>query len=154
MLKGESAQSHNIVGTVHPMHWNWAPGKNCKLLTTFTTRLTTHSYSCIMDPLVYHGHHFGHTVHTLCNIHTLLTNGILQLVELANRPAESFTAKSVSFCPQTWLSCSYWRYPTREHHEHDVFLLLLQSVPGLEEHLLNGSKEDFTHIGELICPSL
>jgi len=85
---------------------------------------------CLTDPLVHHGRHFGRTVHALCNIHTLLTNGILRLVELADRPEESFTAE--------------------ERREHRVFLSLLQSVPGLEERLMNGSEEDFTHVGELL----
>jgi hypothetical protein len=43
------------------------------------------------DPLVHHGRHFGRTVHVLCCVHTLLTNGILREVELADEPEESFS---------------------------------------------------------------
>jgi hypothetical protein len=43
------------------------------------------------DPLVHHGRHFGCTVHALCRVHTLLTNGILREVELADEPEESFS---------------------------------------------------------------
>ncbi|KAF8219614.1 hypothetical protein L208DRAFT_1338945 [Tricholoma matsutake] len=50
-------------------------------------------HSTLTDPLVHHGHHFGRTIHALCHVHTLLMNGILREVELADRPDESFTAE-------------------------------------------------------------
>jgi hypothetical protein len=31
------------------------------------------------DPLVHHGRHFGRTVHALCSISALLSNGILRM---------------------------------------------------------------------------
>jgi hypothetical protein len=31
------------------------------------------------DPLVHHGRHFGRTVHTFCNINTLIANGLLRM---------------------------------------------------------------------------
>jgi hypothetical protein len=43
------------------------------------------------DPLVHHSRHFGHTVHALCRVHTLITNGILHEAELADQPEESFS---------------------------------------------------------------
>jgi len=46
------------------------------------------------DPLVHHGRHFGRTVHALCRVHTLFTNGILREVELADQPEESFSNES------------------------------------------------------------
>jgi len=48
-------------------------------------------HSCHSDPLVSHGRHFGRTIHALCNIQTLLTNGLLRLGELAEEPEEAFT---------------------------------------------------------------
>jgi hypothetical protein len=51
--------------------------------------------SCISDPLIGHGRHFGRTVHALCNIQALLTNGILRLGEQAHEPEETFTAEYV-----------------------------------------------------------
>ncbi|KAF8240435.1 hypothetical protein L208DRAFT_1539586 [Tricholoma matsutake] len=84
----------------------------------------------LTDPLVHHGHHFGRTVHALCRIHTLLTNGILCEVELVDRPDESFTAE--------------------ERREYWVYRLLLQMVPGLEEHLLSGSEEEILHVADLV----
>jgi hypothetical protein len=53
--------------------------------------------SCIADPLIGHGCHFDHTVHTLCNIPALLTNGILHLGEQADEPEEAFTAEYVYY---------------------------------------------------------
>jgi hypothetical protein len=59
--------------------------------------MQSHSYSlscsCVADPLVHYGRHFARTVHALCNIQALLTNGLLRLGELADLPAESFTAE-------------------------------------------------------------
>ena len=49
--------------------------------------------SCTTDPLVHHGRHFGCTVHALCNVNSLLTNGLLREVELAESSDESFTAE-------------------------------------------------------------
>ena len=31
------------------------------------------------DPLVHHGQHFGHAVHTFCNLQTLLVNGLITM---------------------------------------------------------------------------
>lgn len=47
--------------------------------------------SCISDPLVHHGRHFGRTVHALCCVNALITNGILRLGELVDEPEENFT---------------------------------------------------------------
>jgi hypothetical protein len=52
--------------------------------------------SCATDPLVHHGRHFGHTVHVLCTVSTLLNNGILQMGELADHAEETFTQEYVS----------------------------------------------------------
>jgi hypothetical protein len=55
--------------------------------------------SCISDPLISHGRHFGRTVHALCNVGALLTNGILRLGEQADEPEEFFTAEYVQLTP-------------------------------------------------------
>ena len=52
---------------------------------------------CISDPLVHHGRHFGCTVHAMTKVQALLTNGLLRIIELANKPDEDFTAKYVVF---------------------------------------------------------
>ena len=40
--------------------------------------------SCLGDPLIHHGRHFGRTQHALCNIRLLVKNGILRLERLAD----------------------------------------------------------------------
>ncbi|KAF9455727.1 hypothetical protein BDZ94DRAFT_1179339 [Collybia nuda] len=85
---------------------------------------------CIGNPLVHRGCHFGRMVHALCNINALITNSILQLGELADEPEESFTAE--------------------EQQEHQIFSLLLITIPSLEEHLMTSSLEEIRFIGELI----
>ena len=47
--------------------------------------------SCTSDPLISHGCHFGRTVHGLCNVQAILTNGILHMGEQADDPDEMFT---------------------------------------------------------------
>lgn len=49
--------------------------------------------SCLANPLVHFGRHFGRTIHALCNVNALITNGLLRLGELADEPEESFTAE-------------------------------------------------------------
>jgi hypothetical protein len=52
-----------------------------------------HQFSSVTDPLVHYGRHFGWTIHALCRVHALVTNGLLREVELAERREESFTAE-------------------------------------------------------------
>jgi hypothetical protein len=107
--------------------------------------------SCGTDPLVHHGRHFGRVVHALCTVNTLLNNGILRMGELADRAEDTFTREYV-----------IWSVPifgvdspplTRERREHQVFRILLQMIPGMEDRLMEGSEEDIVHIAELVCNS-
>ena len=59
--------------------------------------------SCGTDPLVHHGRHFGHTVHALCTVSTLLNNGILRMGELADHAEETFTQEYAMISP-----CLFW----------------------------------------------
>lgn len=47
--------------------------------------------SCGTDPLVHYGRHFGRTIHALCSVSALLTNGLLRMGELEEQPADTFT---------------------------------------------------------------
>ncbi|KAI0067315.1 hypothetical protein BV25DRAFT_1911964 [Artomyces pyxidatus] len=82
------------------------------------------------DPLVHHGRHFGRTIHALANFQALITNGLLRLGELAETPDDHFTAE--------------------ERREHRIYQTLLQSVPGLEERIINGSNEEVMIVSELL----
>lgn len=53
--------------------------------------LTWEINRCISDPLVHHGRHFGRTVHALCTVSSIITNGLLRMGDLANEPDESFS---------------------------------------------------------------
>ncbi|KAF8074942.1 hypothetical protein FPV67DRAFT_1559560 [Lyophyllum atratum] len=88
------------------------------------------SIHTLTDPLVHHGRHFGRTIHALCRVHTLLTNGIMREVELADQPLESFSAE--------------------QRREYRVYRHLLEMVPGLETRLLEGSEEEMMHVADMI----
>src|ERR1700685_1125557 len=44
--------------------------------------------SCGTDPLIHHGRHFGQTVHALCSIKALITNGLLHMGKLQKTPED------------------------------------------------------------------
>ncbi|TFK34091.1 hypothetical protein BDQ12DRAFT_614041 [Crucibulum laeve] len=85
---------------------------------------------CLSDPLVHYGRHFGCTIHALCSVKAVMTNGMLRMAELQDQPDDSFT-------PQ-------------ERCEHRVFIQLLQMVPGLEERLFSGEEGEVLQAAELI----
>ncbi|KAG2048683.1 hypothetical protein BDR06DRAFT_984683 [Suillus hirtellus] len=84
----------------------------------------------LSNPLVLHGQHFGRTVFALCNYPSLLTAGILRLEELQDFPIED--------------------YPVDVWQEHRVFMELINSYPGLIDHLTNSREEDIIYVGELL----
>jgi hypothetical protein len=43
------------------------------------------------DPLVHHGRHFRHVIHSFCSVQILLTNGIVMKGELSERELETFS---------------------------------------------------------------
>ena len=61
-------------------------GRNRRLLFTVFVILSDF-YSCLSgirhssNPLVHHGHHFGRTVYAMCNVKSLIMNGLHQLEE-------------------------------------------------------------------------
>jgi hypothetical protein len=61
------------------------------MFTTFPTVMaySTDHVSSKIDPLVHHGRHFCRTVHAMCNIHALLTQSIIRVVE--QTPEEDLT---------------------------------------------------------------
>ena len=70
------------------------PRKKVCVLFSFSLTLClciTCLNSCTSDPLISHGRHFGRTVHALCNVQAILTNGILRMGEQADDPDEAFT---------------------------------------------------------------
>ncbi|KAG1809157.1 uncharacterized protein BJ212DRAFT_1448863 [Suillus subaureus] len=69
-------------------------------------------------------------VFTLCNYPALLTVGVLRLEESPDSPIED--------------------YPLDVQWEHMVFMALIDSYPGLLDHLTNGEEEDLIHVGELL----
>jgi len=82
---------------------------------------------CHTDPLVHHGRHFCRTVHALCNIDVLLTNGISRITEQAD---DDLTME--------------------EQCEQKICQALLDMIPGLQERLTTGSEDEVAIVAELI----
>jgi hypothetical protein len=51
--------------------------------------------SCFIDPLVHHGRHFGQTIHALCRVQALLTNGIIREMEMDAAGEEALSAECI-----------------------------------------------------------
>ncbi|KAG1717813.1 hypothetical protein EDB19DRAFT_1899786 [Suillus lakei] len=107
---------------------HWGPHKRCRLCLTCCnpTLLTLPQIGLHQTPWFF----MVDILVALCNYPALLTAGILQLKELQDSPIEN--------------------YPADVHQEHRVFLELVDSYPGLLDHLTNGKDEDIIHVGELI----
>jgi hypothetical protein len=77
------------------MHFNWGQEKSRMFqimpLGTFSMALTIDILRRLSDPLIHYGRHFGRTVHALCSVKALITNGLLRIGERASDPDESFT---------------------------------------------------------------
>lgn len=109
--------------------------------------LTYQQHSCIADPLIHHGRHFGRTVHALCSVHSVIVNGILRLGELADEPEESFTSEYVYL---SQLVISLFIPHSRHRRQFRVFDMLLKLIPGLEERITHGSDEETMRLAELV----
>lgn len=46
---------------------------------------------CSTDPLVHHGRHFGRSIHALCNVPSLINNGIIRMA--SDKPEEELSAQ-------------------------------------------------------------
>jgi hypothetical protein len=105
--------------------------------------------SCIADPLIHHGRHFGRTIHAMSCVLALLKNGILRMGELADEPEESFTTEYIASHLDGMTGKSYFIL-SRERREHRVFRSLLNSIPGLEERLMASTDEEVRMIADLV----
>jgi len=106
--------------------------------------------SCTSDPLIGHGRHFGRTVHALCNVRALLTNGTVRLGEQADEPEEAFTAEYVQHIYSN-LPPFHFLTNVRQRREHHVFAVLLQMVPNLEARLVEGVDKEVLSIADIVC---
>jgi hypothetical protein len=142
---------NHIVVVIKMMSFNWDLGRKRTLLSSTQPNVPYKFIlvaSCISDPLIGHGHHFGHMVHALCNIQALLMNSILCLGEQANELEELLTVEYIDspisiYCAPNCLSL-------RQRWEHCVFLELLQIVPNLETCLREGANDDAMRITNLL----
>ena len=105
--------------------------------------------SCVSDPLIHHGRHFGRTHHALCSMRVLLKNGLLRQERLATNGGNVLTIRFVVTSGLLRLrldSCIL-----REEQEHRIFQCLLQMIPSLEGRLVESSEEELRLIADLVC---
>ena len=103
---------------------------------------------------MHHGRHFCRTIHAMCNIHALLTQSIIRVVE--ELPDENLTAECVvRHLLKSHIMTSFLPPPSRsERREHKVFEELLRTIPNLEERIMTGSEEDLTEIADQVSTIL
>jgi hypothetical protein len=94
------AENNPAVSDISSLHRDDAlhlgPRKKLYALSAFlATFFFTTLARCISNPLIGHSRHFCRTVHALCNIKALLTNGLLLLGEQADEADEAFAAEYV-----------------------------------------------------------
>jgi hypothetical protein len=107
--------------------------------------------SCVSDPLIHHGWHFGRTHHALCSIRVLLRNGLIRQERLATNDSNVLTIQFVLTSRLLHLrldSCI-----PREEQEHRIFQSLLKMIPSLECRLLESSEEELRLIADLVGAS-
>jgi len=90
----------NDPGDKRPSALQLGPRKKpCACLTIlFIPLLLPLCTRCGTNPLIHHGRHFGRTVHALCSIGALLTNGLLRMGEFADLVEAEFTQECVDIC--------------------------------------------------------
>lgn len=100
-----------------------------------------------MNPFVHHGRHFGRTVHALCNVHALITQGVIRSGEFADEPDENLT-------PEYFHSFFYFVssliHTHRERREHRIFEHMLTTIPGLQDRLMDSSEEEIRLVADLV----
>jgi hypothetical protein len=128
----------------------WVLGRNRKShhLPSSTTlgNAMNRPFSRTSDPLVHHGRHFGCTVHAMCNVQALITNGILQMAaETSEEYLPSQCANSDRFDTNSFLIFLH-----RARKEYRIFRRLLGMVPHLEERLMECMDDEVMGMGELV----
>jgi hypothetical protein len=103
--------------------------------------------SCGTDPLIHYGRHFGRTVHALCSIKALITNGLLRMCQLEESLEDTLTYEYIKHYCLMILANRL----NSERKKHNAFQKLMWTVPSLEERLMEGSDENIIHIAELVC---
>jgi len=77
--------------------FRWVPEGNRKFhyppFCMVLVILMNHPLSRTSDPLVHHGRHFGRTVHAMCNVPALVTNGVLIMGQDSDVSEESLTTR-------------------------------------------------------------
>lgn len=54
-------------------------------------------FSHATDPLLHYGRHFGRTVHALCTVSSILTNGVLRITDDDDRADEEYPPEYDAF---------------------------------------------------------
>jgi hypothetical protein len=85
-----------LAGVNDPVPLSWVQERNRKIDVFYEVKdlVLKLILSCHMDPLVHYGRHLCRTIHALCNIGILLTNGITRFTDRA--PADDFTLEFVT----------------------------------------------------------
>jgi hypothetical protein len=101
------------------------------------------------DPLVHYGRHFGRTVHAMCNVQALVTNGILRMGDDADVPEEMLTSEYTPFHYNYSVTALTQQLMFRCRREGRVFQRLVRIVPHLADRLMECSTDEAMAMADL-----
>ena len=99
---------------------------------------------------MHHGRHFGRTVYAMCNVRSLITNGVLRLQESDGGDVleESLTSECVFMPNLSVYGIDF--HLCRARTEHKIFQKLLAMVPDLMDRIVE-SEDELAVIAESVC---
>ena len=102
------------------------------------------------DPLIYHGRHFGRTVHAMCNVQVLLTQGVEHLASTEVVAEESLTLEYILIILASIISRLMHPPQRRARRGRQVFDKLCRIIPRFSDRLLESEEWQIIEMAELV----
>ena len=108
--------------------------------------------SCVGDPLIHYGQHFGRTVHAMCNVQVLLTQGVDRLASMDLVAEESLTLEYIPVVPVSIIfGLIHIASKHRARKGCQVFDKLCWIIPCFSDCLLESDEWQVIEMAELVC---
>ena len=104
------------------------------------------------DPLIHYGRHFSRTVHAMCNVQVLLTQGVDRLASTEVVAEESLTLEYILVVLVSIISgLMHLPLKHRARRGRQVFDKLCRIVPRFSDRLLESEEWQVIEMAELVC---